>query len=118
MTPTVRDEVERTDAEIRATGYRGPITFRPPYGKKLFALPKYLSDHDRTTVMWDVEPDSSGDADTERIVRDTLDAVRPGSIVLLHAMHRPASRAAIPGIANGLRERGYRFVTVSRLIGP
>jgi peptidoglycan/xylan/chitin deacetylase (PgdA/CDA1 family) len=31
----VRDEVERTDAEIAKTGYQGPITFRPPNGKKL-----------------------------------------------------------------------------------
>ena len=26
---TVSAEVERTDSEIRKTGYRGPITFRP-----------------------------------------------------------------------------------------
>src|SRR5690606_23910121 len=46
---TVADEVERTDTEIRNTGYQGDITFRPPYGKKLWTLPKYLSDHNRTT---------------------------------------------------------------------
>ncbi|MBF6176264.1 polysaccharide deacetylase family protein [Nocardia blacklockiae] len=118
VTPaTVRNEIERTDAEIRETGYGGPITFRPPYGKKLFALPAYLSEHDRTTVMWDVEPDSRGGASTDRIVADTLDAVRPGSIVLLHAMHQPASAAAIAPIVDGLRTRGYRFVTVSQLLG-
>ncbi|MFJ1454997.1 polysaccharide deacetylase family protein [Nocardia sp. N2S4-5] len=118
VTPgTVRDEVERTDAEIRRTGYHGPITFRPPYGKKLFALPTYLSDHDRTTVMWDVEPDSHGDAETGRIVDETLDAVRPGSIILLHAMYQADSRAAVVPIVDGLRARGYRFVTVSQLIG-
>ncbi|WP_187683553.1 polysaccharide deacetylase family protein [Nocardia wallacei] len=114
---TVRAEVERTDAEIERTGYRGPVTFRPPYGKKLFALPKYLSDHDRTTVMWDVEPDARDDSDTGRIVRDTLDAVRPGSIILLHAMYQPDSLAAVTPIVDGLRARGYRFVTVSQLIG-
>ncbi|RDI55828.1 polysaccharide deacetylase family protein [Nocardia mexicana] len=118
VTPgTVREEVERTDAEIRSTGYGGPITFRPPHGKKLFALPKYLADHDRATVMWDVEPDSRGGADTDRIVADTLGAVRPGSIILLHAMHHSASLAAIPRIASELRAQGYRFVTVSQLPG-
>ncbi|QLY27654.1 polysaccharide deacetylase family protein [Nocardia huaxiensis] len=115
---TVRDEVERTDAEIAETGYRGPITFRPPNGKKLFALPRYLSDHDRTTVMWDVEPDSGKSATADEIVAETLARVRPGSIILLHAMY-PAgdpSLAAIPRIAAGLRAEGYRFVTVSRLL--
>jgi peptidoglycan-N-acetylglucosamine deacetylase len=119
VTPrTVAAEVERTDEEIRRTGYRGPITFRPPYGKKLWTLPKYLSEHGRTTVTWDVEPDSARDANADQIVAETVDAVRPGSIILLHVMHegRAASRAAIPRIVDELRADGYRFITVSDLI--
>ncbi|MBF6327862.1 polysaccharide deacetylase family protein [Nocardia transvalensis] len=113
---TVRDEVERTDAAIGRIGYRGTITFRPPYGKKLFGLPSYLSDHERTTVMWDVEPDSQGGASSDRIAADTLASVRPGSIILLHAMYQPNSLAAIPRIVSELRAQGYRFVTVGGLL--
>ena len=115
---TVAAEVENTDDEIRRTGYQGPITFRPPYGKKLWTLPKYLSDHDRTTVTWDVEPDSAENASADQTVAETVDAVRPGSIILLHVMYegRTASRAAIPRIVAELRADGYRFVTVSDLI--
>ena len=115
---TVRDELERTDAEIAKTGYQGPITFRPPFGKKLWALPKYLSDHDRTTVTWDVEPDSGKVAGTDEIVAETVAKVRPGSIVLLHVWsdQGAASLAAIPRIVSELRSRGYSFVTVSNLI--
>ncbi|MEV0249319.1 polysaccharide deacetylase family protein [Nocardia sp. NPDC050712] len=114
---TVRAEVERTDDEIAKTGYQGPITFRPPYGKKLWGLPKYLADHDRATVMWDVEPDSGKVATTDAIVAETLAEVRPGSIVLLHVMNGGNSLAAIPRIVAELRARGYEFVTVSKLIG-
>jgi peptidoglycan-N-acetylglucosamine deacetylase len=116
---TVAAEVEQTDAEIRKTGYRGPITFRPPYGKKLWTLPKYLSDHDRTTVTWDVEPDSTDAQSADQIVAETVDAVRPGSIILMHVMYNPrtTSRAAIPGIVSRLHADGYRFVTVSELLG-
>ncbi len=113
---TVRDEIERTDAEIRRTGYQGPITFRPPYGKKLWTLPRYLADHDRTTVTWDVEPDSAGGAARDAIVGDTLAQTRPGSIILLHVMHGTESAAAVPEIVRGLRAKGYRFVTVSELM--
>ncbi|MGW6426826.1 polysaccharide deacetylase family protein [Nocardia sp. NPDC055053] len=113
---TVRDEIERTDAEIRRTGYQGPITFRPPYGKKLWALPNYLAEHDRTTVTWDVEPDSAGGATREAIVTDTLAQTRPGSIVLLHVMHGSESATAVPDVVVGLRAQGYRFVTVSDLL--
>lgn len=115
---TVREELERTDAEIAKTGYQGPITFRPPFGKKLWALPKYLSDHDRTTVTWDVEPDSGKVASTDEIVAETVAKVRPGSIVLLHLWsdQGAASLAAIPRLVSELRSRGYSFVTVSKLI--
>ncbi|MFE7718887.1 polysaccharide deacetylase family protein [Nocardia rhizosphaerihabitans] len=113
---TVRDEIERTDAEIRRTGYQGPITFRPPYGKKLWSLPNYLADHDRTTVTWDVEPDSAGGATREAIIADTMAQTRPGSIVLLHVMHGTESAAAVPEIVTGLRARGYEFTTVSDMV--
>ncbi|UGT58122.1 polysaccharide deacetylase family protein [Nocardia asteroides] len=113
---TARDEVERTDAEIRRTGYQGPITFRPPYGKKLWSLPRYLSEHDRTTVTWDVEPDSAGGASRDAIVADTLAQTRPGSIVLLHVMHGSESAAALPAVVAGLRAQGYQFTTVSDLL--
>ncbi|MEV6359043.1 polysaccharide deacetylase family protein [Nocardia asteroides] len=112
---TVRSEIERTDAEIRRTGYQGPITFRPPYGKKLWSLPSYLAEHDRTTVTWDVEPDSAGGAGREAIVADTLAQTRPGSIILLHVMHGSESAAAVPEIVRGLRAQGYEFTTVSDL---
>ncbi len=115
---TVADEIERTDTAIRATGYQGPITFRPPYGKKLWTLPHYLSTHDRTMVTWDVEPDSATMADADAIVAETVSKARPGSIILVHAMYdsRAASRTAVPRIIGELRSAGYRFVTVSELL--
>jgi peptidoglycan-N-acetylglucosamine deacetylase len=115
----VASEVERTDTLIRATGYQGEITFRPPNGKKLFTLPQYLSEHNRKTITWDVEPDStlpSGSA--SELVQDALAHVRPGSIILLHGMYasREQTRLAVEPLINRLREQGYRFVTVSSLL--
>ena len=52
----VQQEIEKTDHLIRQAGYHQEITFRPPYGKKLFALPWYLSKTGRKTISWDVEP--------------------------------------------------------------
>lgn len=115
---TVREEVEKTDTALRAIGYQGPITFRPPYGKKLWTLPRYLADHDRTTVMWDVEPDSGVTATAGTIADQAVREAGPGSIILLHVMYANAaeSLAAIPRIVGDLRAEGYRFVTVSELI--
>lgn len=113
----VADEIGRTDRAIRATGYAGAILFRPPYGKKLWALPAWLAEHDRTTVTWDVAPDGDPATSAEAITAAALAGVRQGSILLLHVMYpgRDRSRAALPLIIQGLRAKGFRFVTVSEL---
>lgn len=116
----IANEIERTDALIRAAGQHGPIHFRPPYGLKLLGLPWYLQQTGRTTVMWDLEPDSdpAQAGDSEAMVANVLADARPGSIILLHVMYasRHASLASVPGIIDGLQARGFRFVTVSELM--
>lgn len=119
-TSTAADEVGSTDAVIRATGYTGPITFRPPYAKKLLSLPYYLWDHGRVTVLWDLEPDSMDDirSDPRAMTRYVMDSVRPGSIIELHpwAGGNTATRQALPMIMAALRAEGYSFATVSELL--
>jgi peptidoglycan-N-acetylglucosamine deacetylase len=119
-TKTVAYEVEAADQVIRAAGYAGPITFRPPYGKKLLSEPYYLWRHNRMTVMWDVAPDSvAGIAgDPRALTRYVMDNVRPGSIIELHPWSSggSATRDALPGIIAGLRASGYELVTVSELL--
>ena len=114
----IRQEIERTDELIRQAGHQGEIYFRPPNGKKLILLPYYLAATGRRTATWSVAPESAP-YEADVIVARVLDQVRPGSIVLLHVMYesRAESRAALPGIIDGLRERGYRFVTLSELLG-
>lgn len=116
----VRNEVESTDSLIREAGERDPIFFRPPYASRLLTLPLYLARHDRPLVLWDVEPDSYPEIaeEADRITEYVLDRVRPGSIILLHVMYpsRETSLAAVPGIVSGLRERGYRLVTLGELM--
>lgn len=116
----IRSEVESTDALIRAAGWRGPILFRAPFGKKLVYLPWYLYRHQRIHVTWDVEPNSDPriDRDANLIVANVLEKTRPGSIILLHPWYanRGATRAAIAPIVRGLRARGFEFVTVSQLL--
>lgn len=116
----VRAEVDRTDSLIRAAGHEGAIHFRPPYGYKLLALPWYLGRTGRTTVTWDIEPDSypAVAATRDGIVRHVLDHVRPGSIILLHIWYpsRVTSLAAVGPLIDSLHARGYRVGTVRDLL--
>ncbi len=116
----VESEIDRTDEQIRGCGYAGPIQFRPPNSKKLFVLPYFLAHSGRNDILTDVEPDSLGQiaSDPGRMVQYVLDRARPGSIILLHPWYATSANAlnALPGIVDGLRARGLRFVTVSQLL--
>jgi len=121
VTPNfVQQEVEKTDRLIREVGYTGEINFRPPFGKKLLALPYYLSKTGRRTITWDVEADSKPEIarDAKKIIDVARSQMRPGSIILLHVMYpsRQESLKAVVGIVESLRREGYRFVTVSELL--
>lgn len=117
-TAFIRREIELTDSLIREAGHTGDIHFRPPYGKKLVGLPRYLAATDRPTLMWDVEPDSDVGRRADLIEAHVLERTRPGSIILLHVMYpsRSESLGAVRGIVAGLRRRGFEFVTVSELL--
>lgn len=116
----IKEEIEKTDQLIRQTGYQGQIHFRPPYGKKFYFLPQYLNETQRQTIMWDIEPESSPeiDKDSEKIVEHVVQNTKPGSIILLHVMYqnRTESLESVDGIIQELKQKGYRFVTVSELL--
>jgi chitin deacetylase len=121
VTPSfVKEEIEKTDALIRAAGYEKTPHFRPPYGKKLFALPYYLSNNNRRTITWDVEPESFPEfaKSSEATAQYVLDNTKNGSIILLHVMYdrQKKSLSAVKPIIEGLKQKGFRFVTVSELI--
>jgi len=116
----VRQEIEKTDQLIEEAGYHGEIVFRPPNGKKLFMLPFYMKQHNRKTIMWDVEPDSYPEVadSSDKITKYVLENTKPGSIILLHVMYgsRQESLNSIKGIVTGLTQQGYSFKTVSELL--
>ncbi|WP_096199762.1 polysaccharide deacetylase family protein [Bacillus sp. FJAT-45350] len=116
----IKDEIEKTDELIRQIGFEGEITFRPPFGKRLLFLPYYLSENDRNTILWNIEPETNPEiaSDSHNIVNHIVDNIVPGSIILLHVMYesRIESLNAVEGIVISLKEQGYTFVTVSELL--
>lgn len=120
----VKAEVQRTNELIRNSGYEGEITFRPPFGKKLLALPWYLSQQNIKTIMVDVEAETympkleSDSEKTQFLVDYTIEHTKPGSIILLHPFCKQctASRQAVGQIIDKLQSMGYKFVTVNELL--
>ncbi len=113
----LRDELSRTNAALRAAGYDGPLTFRPPYGQKLWSLPRELATQNRAAVMWDVALEADG-RDAQSFADAIVAAAQPGSIILMHVMYRSRAvdRAALPLVIDGLRAKGFELVSISQLL--
>ena len=109
-------EIARTAALLQAEGATGARLFRPPFGKKLYGLPRAAARNGHRLIMWDVEEPAT--SDHRRYAEAVLREVRPGSIILMHVMYRAnaPARDALPLILAGLQARGLRAVTVSELL--
>ena len=112
---SLREEITRTDYLIRKSGQTGEIHFRPPHGLKLIALPKVLSELNKTTVTWDITPQDYRRSAPEWTADYVLSRIQPGSIVLLHDKTPEIARAT-DLILSTLEKLGFRAVTVSTLM--
>ena len=116
--PSGSDLAATSRAIRRATGFR-PCLFRPPGGAVEGALVQRARGEGMTTIGWDVDPRDWANPGTGAIVSSVLGSVRPGSIVVMHdgGGGRSQTLDALPPILKNLRRRGYRAVTVTRLLG-
>ncbi|MFF7314497.1 polysaccharide deacetylase family protein [Streptomyces sp. NPDC008137] len=115
-----RSDVERAYAAFRKAGVRNPMPyFRFPGGCYDRRALKALAPTGVTAVQWDVVGGDAFETDPDVIVRQVLDGVRPGSVVVLHCTRSaaPATERAVRTIVPELRRRGFRFVKVSDLLG-
>ena len=110
-------QVDRTSrAVIEATG-RMPVTFRPPYGD-FYSHQRLMLFQSRgmPTVFWSVDPEDWRRPGSDVVASRIVMRSRPGDIVLAHDIQGPTVRA-MPATIEGLVARGFRFATVSELIG-
>jgi peptidoglycan/xylan/chitin deacetylase (PgdA/CDA1 family) len=71
------------------------------------------------TINWDVDPMDWTAPGSAAVYSRVVGAAQPGSIILMHdgGGDRSGTLAALPSIIDTLRARGYRFATVSQLLG-
>ncbi|MFF0384826.1 polysaccharide deacetylase family protein [Streptomyces sp. NPDC004286] len=112
-------EVQRTYAALRKAGVPNPMPyFRFPGGCYDRDALRAISGAGVTAIQWDV---ISGDAfatDADAVVRQVLDGVKPGSVVVMHCTRSaaPTTEKVVRSVVPELRKQGYRFVKVSELV--
>ena len=95
-----------------------PVLFRFPYGRCGPQALNMLASMGLAAVQWSLVTGDPDPASTpERIVKNVLDRVRPGDIIVGHANgNGHGTGEALPRLLAELSRRGYRFVTVSELL--
>jgi peptidoglycan-N-acetylglucosamine deacetylase len=95
-----------------------PRLFRPPYGLWNSHTLSLLHSQRMLMVLWTVDTNDYRLPGTAAIVRAAVGGAKPGAIILLHdgGGNRSETVAALPKIIAKLRARGYRLVTVPRLL--
>ena len=111
-------QIDDDATEIRSYGAPAPRLFRPPYGAYDQTTHRLLGRRRMLSVLWSVDSEDYTKPGVDAIVRNVVDAVRPGSIVLMHdgGGDRSETVAALPRIVSELRRQDYRFVSVPRLL--
>ena len=117
-TAAIRAEIEDGRQALRRLDSKPEPLFRPPFGDHPPALQTAAQAAGVTPVLWDVVPgDPNPQATAHDLERTILQHARGGSIIVQHVNGRGvATAAALPTVLSELRQRGFRFVTVSELM--
>ena len=115
---SVRGELRKAQRVITRVTGKKPVLFRAPYGEVDARVAAVAESLGLTVIQYDLP---SGDPDPKlspaAIVRYVVSKARGGSIIVMHINTRGWHTAeTLPEIIDGLRNRGFTFVTVSRLI--
>jgi peptidoglycan/xylan/chitin deacetylase (PgdA/CDA1 family) len=112
-------ELAEDSALVESSTHFRPCLFRPPGGAVDSAVISTAAELGMRTITWDVDPADWTNPGSGAVYNRVVEATGPGSIVLMHdgGGDRAGTLAALPEIIDTLRARGYRFATVSGLLG-
>jgi peptidoglycan-N-acetylglucosamine deacetylase len=103
---------------LQSYGAPFPRLFRPPYGLWNARTLALLHRYRMLMVLWTIDTSDYRLPGWGAIVRSVLTAAKPGAIILLHdgGGNRSETVTALPKLIARLRARGYRLVTVPKLL--
>jgi peptidoglycan/xylan/chitin deacetylase (PgdA/CDA1 family) len=116
----MRSDVERAFTALRKAGVPHPMPyFRFPGGCYDSRALRAISALGVTAIRWDVVSGDAFATDADAVVRQVMNDVRAGSVVVMHCTRSaaPVTEQVVRTVVPELRRQGYRFVKVSELIG-
>ncbi len=116
-----RDGAARNIADAHAIleqlAGRAPRYIRPPNGAYNQESLRAAKDLNYETVIWSVDSLDWKNPGVDTIIRRTTLLAHPGAIILMHASDScKQTDQALPTIIRNLRQRGYQFMLLDKLV--
>lgn len=117
---SMKNELQKTEDLIKKlTGKSTKPYFRPPYGDYNSTVLKHVGDAGYSkTIMWTIDTLDWKGISSSEITKRIENGLKPGAIILMHTgAGAKGTPGALPTILSRLKSKGYKFVTVSQLLG-
>ena len=105
-------QVQETDERIAHLIPTSPVLLRPPYGSVNDTVKASIQ---KPFVLWSIDTQDWKNRSRDAIVKEVLDHVQDGDIILMHDLYATTADAC-EIILPALAKQGYQFVTVSELL--
>lgn len=113
-TNKVREELEKTNAVIKATIGKDVQWFAPPSGSFRNEVVKIAHDLNMRTIMWSVDTIDWQNPAPHVLIQRVLNKVHPGAMILMHPTE--ASAKSLETLIIEIRKKGLHFGKVSDLM--
>lgn len=114
------EEIGATEKLLREHGGVDNSLFRFPGGCYTPDDVKLVNEAQDTVVHWDVSGSDGFNQNANQIIKNVIDNVQNGSIIILHMNGEPTApktAEALPVIISTLKAKGFEFVKVNELLG-
>jgi peptidoglycan/xylan/chitin deacetylase (PgdA/CDA1 family) len=111
----MEQEIAAGSVCVRKVIGRGTQFIRPPGGRSDSRLAGIVKQLGMTAVYWTADCASFEGTTKEKMRHFAVSSARPGAIILMHNLEG-VTLQALPDIIDALKNKGYKFVTVSELV--
>lgn len=110
-----QNQIKACNEKIKEITGKEPKLFRAPYGDYNNTVVQSVKSLDMYCVQWDIDSLDWKDPSPSEMVNRIVPNLQNGSIILMHngAKNTPE---ALPMIIEAVREEGYEFVPLSKLV--
>lgn len=112
------DEIDKNQRALEKNFSIEPIYFRPPKGVCTESLVRTLMKRNMRTVLWSMCFEHKAEPDPEQRAKTLISKIKPGNIILAHdgRLNRTKTVKGMTYLIKGLKEKGYKFVTLKELL--